>query len=323
MQVQRLAGIDGFVVFDLAPGDEPLVATGIARHGEKILVGSATEYARAVTYGYALLNIKRSGASAGVNSPPADRDAAVRGFVEAIAGLSGAYLPDAGKGVSPADLAPLGASDPRRPTNLDAVGAACAAAATEAAGVNLSGARVAIEGYSSSSSALVSALHLRGAQVVAVATDRFLVSDKAGLSADQLAHAANGLTEGDPANRVFGVAADVLFAGSKLGAVSNVAAGFVKTKAVVPTGPSPFTAKSYAILRRAGVEAVPDFAVLAGVLHAQWTGAAPDEAAKVVSDLIADCRGEADGTYLAACYRAESFLRSWQQKLPFGRPFAS
>jgi len=323
MQVQRLAGIDGFVVFDLAPGAEPLVATGIARHGEKILIGSATEYARAVTYGYALLNVKRGGASAGVNSPPADRDAAVIGFVDAIAGLGGSYLPDPGKGLSAADLAPLAESDPRTQIDTAAVVAAAAAAAATAAGVDLSGARVAIEGYTQSSSALVAELHRHGAQVVAVATERFLVADKGGLSAEQLAQAADGLAEGDPANRVFGVAADVLFAGSKLGAVSNVAAGFVKTKAVVPTSPSPFTAKSYAILRKAGVEAVPDFAVLAGVLHAQWTGALPAEAAKVVADLITDCRRDADGVYLGACYRAESFLRTWQQKLPFGRPFAS
>ena len=33
-----------------------------------------------------------------------------------------------------------------------------------------------------------------------------------------------------------------------------------------------------------------------------------------------DTVGHADGAFMAACYAAEEFLRSWQDELPFGRP---
>ena len=32
--------------------------------------------------------------------------------------------------------------------------------------------------------------------------------------------------------------------------------------------------------------------------------------------------GHADGPLLGACHRAEAFLRTWQDTLPFGRPLA-
>ena len=36
-----------------------------------------------------------------------------------------------------------------------------------------------------------------------------------------------------------------------------------------------------------------------------------------------DLEGAEDGLFLGSCYRAESFLGSWRQDLPFGRPLAS
>ena len=35
-----------------------------------------------------------------------------------------------------------------------------------------------------------------------------------------------------------------------------------------------------------------------------------------------DVIGHDEGAYLGACYRAEAFLRTWQETLPFGRPLA-
>ena len=39
--------------------------------------------------------------------------------------------------------------------------------------------------------------------------------------------------------------------------------------------------------------------------------------------VLDEAREHQDGLFLASCYRAESFLASWQESLPFGRPLAS
>ena len=41
-----------------------------------------------------------------------------------------------------------------------------------------------------------------------------------------------------------------------------------------------------------------------------------------VHDAVADLAGEGTGLWMAAVTRAEDFLRTWQDELPFGRPLA-
>jgi hypothetical protein len=42
-----------------------------------------------------------------------------------------------------------------------------------------------------------------------------------------------------------------------------------------------------------------------------------------IGGLVGELRGHAEGPFLGACLRAEDFLRSWQDALPFGRPLAA
>jgi len=73
---------------------------------------------------------------------------------------------------------------------------------------------------------------------------------------------------------------------------------------------------------------VPDFLSLIGPL----LGFRPDagsstesllvDAAERVRTVLTDVIGHDEGAYLGACYRAEAFLRTWQDTLPFGRPLA-
>jgi hypothetical protein len=44
-----------------------------------------------------------------------------------------------------------------------------------------------------------------------------------------------------------------------------------------------------------------------------------EEQVVAVLDEVLD---HADGPLLGACYRAEAFLRTWRDTLPFGRPLA-
>ena len=41
-----------------------------------------------------------------------------------------------------------------------------------------------------------------------------------------------------------------------------------------------------------------------------------------MTDSVAELAGEGTGLWMAAALRAEAFLRTWQDELPFGRPLA-
>lgn len=98
---------------------------------------------------------------------------------------------------------------------------------------------------------------------------------------------------------------------------------------VVPSGPTPVTAKALARLRRAGKVVVPDFVSTAGPLFAGWPAAGPGgpedparAAAEAIRGVMVDVMDHPDGPLLAACYRAEAYLATWCEQLPFGRPIA-
>lgn len=340
VRIQTLESTDAFVAIDL----EETVSSGPVRWARKILQGGAQDLARSQTYTYAALGIQRGGASAGISAEAADRAAAVKAFVDEAAGLveSGTYLPDPAKGVSEEDLAPLRQSDPRNTSALSGdapMAVVCEAAGATAAAdaaVGLEGRSVAIEGFADSGPALIEAVTARGAKVVAIATTTGSVSVD-GIEAEALgeAWAAHGpdlvseIGEPDPAWKIFTSGAEVLFAGSKMGAVDHDTAGRLDgVVALVPIGRLPFTAKALAVFRRAGVAALPDFVTLAGSTLAVW--AEPSETAAAVrsqveatvGSLTREAMTAADGPFLGACYAAESFLRTWQDTLPFGRPLA-
>ena len=295
MPIEKLETVDAFIVFDLADAPE---SVGVVRSARKILPGGATDLARSMTYAFATFEMRRSGASAGINALDDDRTDAVAKFTAEIASMvgSGRFLPEPGTRVPRTALAPLAKSDPRAAVGEvaeEATVAGVVAAAAQASG-GLDGRTVAIEGSGPICDALRIAVEDRGSTIVEM----------------------NGQT-------------DVLFAGSKMGAVHHAVAEQLQVGTLVPYGPIPVTARALAVLGRAGTTVVPDFISTAGALFAWWpTGdptpeaVAADAAAKITASLeeIAD---HPDGLFLAAAYRAESFLSTWQDTLPFGRPLAS
>ena len=342
VRIHKLESTTAFVAIDL---DGAEASSGPIRWARKILQGGAKDLARSQTYTYAALGMQRGGASGGISADGPDRDAAVAAAVTELAGLTadGTYLPDAAKGVAESDLAPLREADPRdtarlggaAPTLVDrAEGLGIAACAAATLG-GLDGRSVAIDGFAANGPALAASAVERGATIVAVSTAAGLLADPSGLDPATLAdawgaHGADLVTElGGTDGSALGAAADVVVAGAKTGTIDHrVAAGLAEAAAVVPCGRLALTAKGLATLRRAGVPAAADFVALAGSTLALWGDPHRTEAeilagvAEDIGALAAEYAGHDDGPLLAACYDAESFLGTWRETLPFGRPLA-
>jgi glutamate dehydrogenase/leucine dehydrogenase len=120
-----------------------------------------------------------------------------------------------------------------------------------------------------------------------------------------------------------GVDADchALFVAGKTGMVDHDVADTIKAHLVVPLTTLPITTKAYAVLSRAGRTYVPDFVSLAAPLL-NALDAANGDAVGRVRDLAAELLAEGPTAWMAACQRAETFLQTWQDALPFGRPLA-
>jgi len=344
VRIHKFSTTDAFVAIDLADAE---VSSGPVRWARKVLQGGAKDLARSQTYTYAVLGMKRGGASAGISADGPDRDAAIKAFVAEAANLvaDGTYLPDAAKGVTESDLADLRDRDPRdtaratddAPTFTDRCDGLSAAVAAHHIAAGLGDKSVAIEGFAANGGSLATAVTERGAKVTAVSTTTGTVTNPDGFDVPALIEgwAAAGpdmvkdLGEvGDP-KAVFGSGADVFFVGSKMGVVDHeVATRIEEAAVVVASGRIPLTARALAVLRRAGVAVPADFISLAGSTLALWGDTNRTEAEifaginEDVGDLTAEFRSHDDGPFLAACFEAESFLRGWQAELPFGRPLA-
>ncbi len=344
MRLHKFGSVDAFVALDL---DGAEVGSGPVRWARRILQGGAKDLARSQTYTYAALGMRRSGCSAGISAEAPDRAQAVTGFVAEAAALvaSGSYLPDAAKGVSEADLAPLRAADPRTISRLGDFGSDCealsAAVAAESV-LSLDGATVLIEGFADRCAAMAQAVSARGARVVGVSTPQGSLVKRGGVDADALqeawtehgggalaALASNSGTDLAKPAELWSAAADVVFAASKMGIVHHGVAGSLDCKALVPAGRLAFTSRALAVCRRRGIVAVPDFVSLAGSTVAAWSDPAKTDAEtrseieSTVAALMAEALKPDDGPFLGACYEAESFLLTWQDELPFGRPLAA
>lgn len=349
MAIRKLTTTNAFIAFDLPDAQ---TSVGIVRCAPKILQGGAKEMARSLTYQYACLGMKVAGASAGINADPDDRAEAIANFVDEVAPLteSGEFLVDPGKGVDGAALAALHGADARDDVRLNsidgvamhdrlvAVGAAAAAAQAVPA---MQGQTVLIEGFNGVGVALAKQLAADGASVVGISTTKGSVHLPFGLDVDVLAAtwAEHGPAmvehlgvDVQPTADLFGKAAGVLFVGSKMGIVDHKTAEKIEAEVIVPTAPLPYTTKAAINLGRAGKTLLPDFVTTAGPVFASWPngGSSVEEvtasASESIGNLTAKVLEEASKhdviPVLAACMQAEEFLGTWQETLPFGRPFA-
>lgn len=344
MGLHKLESTDAFIVRDL---DDDAAAAGVVRMARKILQGGAKEMARAKTYQYASFGMKVAGASAGINAEGDARSAALEAFAGEIAAQveSGELLLDPGKGVQGDTLATLLDVDPRNDARRRVVGGDTQHARLTALGLTcsvaqvlseLSGRTVAIEGFNSTGVAVARSFAEYGAKTTQLSTAKGTVARDEGFDVDELSSlfAEHGpdmvdhLGESAPANAVFAADVDVLAVGSKMGVVNHWGAEKVKAKVLAPWGTLPFTTKAMLVMRANGTVVLPDYVTTAGPLFADFppNGAdQPDIEASVCSSLAAltdELMKGADGPTMEAAYRAESFLSTWVEKMPFGRPFA-
>ncbi len=331
MKTEKLSAVDAFVVFDIESAEQ---SVGITRLAPKVLVDGATWLARTETYRYASLGMKVGGASAGINvkaaRPELPWETAVGDFVAEVEPWvsSGRLLTLPGKGLSADDLAALRAADDR-PDLLWSDGAAITAAgvlgaARAALPGGLEGRTVGIEGHDVAGSALSDQLLAAGVTIRAVSIGKAgaIAPDGSGFTADQL---AAGLDLDVSAGVALAAPVDLLFVGSKAGVVDHVVAADVVAAAVVPYGPIPVTAKALATLQRSGTTVLPDFITTAGLAFVD-DDATVESASRAAADAIAagisTVLDAEDGPLLGACRRAEAFLATWVDPLPFGRPIA-
>ena len=354
MGTRKLSGTDGFVFVDLddAPG-----SAGLMRLAPKILPSGAREIARSATYSFAALGMQRSGASGGINARPDGRDGAVAAFLAESEPWvrSGEFLPDPGKGLTVSDLAPLQSHDPRHPIRLSSrdgislnerlAGSGAVAAAT-AALEGLEGRRIVIEGCGPAGVAAAAAAGEHGATLVGVATEKGYCTAGSG-GVDPVALREAWISHGPAFVQhldgnctetadVWAAETDVLLVGSKMGALNHNIASGLEVSAVGCLHPIPFTTRALVILQAAGAVVLADFVCLAGPLFAAWPGelaglegdavtpeAIEAAALAAIEDLVRETANHPEGAFLGACAHAESFLRTWRDELPFGRPLAA
>lgn len=292
MKYQKLSNTDAFIVFDF--DDVPSV--GITRLARKILRDGAELLARSTTYSFATFELRMCGASAGINAEGEDRDPAVASFVDEVKELvaSGRWATDPGLGLTDDDLAPLRIDDRRPPElwmegfsdTLTARGAVAAAGAVR--GGDISGARCAIAGTGPVTETAERAIQEEGGSLV-----------EGGVDAE----------------------CDVLFVAGKTGMVDHEVAETVQAGIIVPLTPVPITARGHAVLSQAGRVHVPDFlSIAAPLLHAHAVDA-PDPIERVAGS-VSEIASTGAGLWMAAVERAEAFMRTWCDELPFGRPLA-
>jgi glutamate dehydrogenase (NAD(P)+) len=350
VETRKLESTDAFVIFDLEGADR---ADGPVRLAPKILVDGAATLARSHTYEHACFEQPVGGVSGGINAKPDARDEAVKAFVAEVGDwvASGWVGLDPAKGLTPADFEPLAAIDQRAPLTRTAAAELTAASLTAAADAvgGLDGRTVAVEGVDALGAVAVEAvrrLSERGAavKVLSSTAGTATLDDPVDPAVFADAWSAHGpgfasalVPEPGPAWQAVGADVDILLVGSKAGVLTHDNAGHVQAEVVVPAGRVPVTAKALAQLRRQGAVVLPDFVTLAGPGLVAWpeagstggssAGADSIEAAvarvdEAVRAVLADVLDHADGPLLAACYRAEAFLRTWRETLPFGRPLA-
>lgn len=345
MPIHKFSDAPAFALTDFS--DAP--SAGYARAANKILQAGAWDMARSMTYRFGILNMKVGGASVGVSAKVDERAEALSAFAGELGPMmaKGDLMIDPAKGIDDATAQALVAIDPRNAERYsdcdgvvarDSLTARSAVVAAATARGDLDGAKIAIEGFDSVGLAVARHAATMGATVTAVATGKGAAISAGGFDPATLAETwqAKGdamvddlADEPGPAWKVFAAEADVAFVGSKMGVLDHNNVASLGASIVCPTGPIPYTTKATLVGAENDVTILPDFVTTAGSTFLDWPAGestiAAAEAANddAISTIVRELLGREQTPVLEACWWAESFISTWQDKLPFGRPFAA
>lgn len=289
--MQQCKTTDAFLAVDI---ENSPMASGIVRSAKKILNDGAVSLARSTTYTFGRFGVQGCGASGGINALDDARPEAVAAFVAEISEIAGVdnLSLRAGKGVTPVDLESLSGSAPLE-HEAQALAAGIVASAGAGLGKTLDGITVTVED-GPHADAISAELVAAGAKSEVLAT------------ADAL-----------------GSECDVLVVGSKTGLVDHLKAEGLRCSVLIPSAPLAVTARGLAVAQRSGVTVIPDFiSIAAPELLRFGVVSDPTEAAERIAHVLAEDISSDDGLFLAACGAAETFIASWTEDLPFGRPLA-
>lgn len=340
METRKLESTTGFVLYDLPDADSYV---GPARLGAKLVPDNAAMLIRALTYTFAVLEQKRSGATIGLKVDPDQTEVAVisaaKELSEELQSKKITFNP--GLRLQREQILPLLEHDTRNKIGLDdrngisfedeltGLGA-CAAAEAVTGGIE--GQSFAIEGFNSTGLGIAREVVSRGGIIKRISTAKGCVTGP--FEPDTLADAwmshGPGCTEqlgdiGKPWD-IWKADVDGIFVGSKPGAMAAQGANNLESKIVVATSPAAISSKALAILRQNGAPAIADFIVNIGPVLSWFSQSdtTHDQLRSLtettISALMTDTINHGDGPFLGACYKAEAFLKTWQDPMPFGRP---
>ena len=340
MEIKQLESVKGFVIYDLPDAD---IYVGPSRLGAKLAPGNAEMLVRHQTYVFALTEQRKSGATIGLKVDPEDTDAAVNALAGELASEfeSQQLLTSPGLRLNRESLGPILRHDNRNPVVRDnrdgvtfedellALGAVtCAYFFAKPSGKW----DVAIEGFNQASIAVAREIEKQGGTIKRISTTKGCVSgtfDSVTLADAWLEAGVDCVEQLGSVEKAWAVwksDVDAIFVGSKPGAMSGDGAQGVEETPIIATSAAAVSSKALAILRKNNTQVAADFLSNIGPSLAWW---APEETSQdelrsstsaFVTGLLEETAGHSDGPFMAACYKAEAFMESWQEQRPFGRP---
>ncbi|MER6817281.1 Glu/Leu/Phe/Val dehydrogenase dimerization domain-containing protein [Spirillospora sp. NPDC000708] len=346
-------GMRGVLVIDnTARG----MGKGGMRMSPGVTVAEVARLARVMTYKWAGADLFFGGAKAGIAADPAspDREGVLRAFVRALAQeIPARYVAGLDMGLTERDAAVVqdelgdrGAAVgtphalggmPYDELGVTGYGVAEAAdAAARDAGMELSGARVAVQGFGAVGHAAARRLTELGATVVAVSTVHGALYDPDGLDVARLL--ALRAEAGDAAVREYGgrlldagaellVPADVLVPAALQDVIGADVAARIRARIVVEGANLPTDGPAQRVLAARGVTVVPDFVANAGgvvaagfAMDARYSAFRPDPGAVFTAvsskmrdntaKVLAAARAQGTTTHEAALALAQERVRA-------------
>jgi glutamate dehydrogenase/leucine dehydrogenase len=335
MKTLRLKTVDAYVAFDL---DCPTSAGG-TRLAPDVTERETQLLARAMTYKFAVLETRFGGAKGTIRATPAERDDAVRRYVDEIRPLvtSAKFLTATDLGTTPDDFRSLPGTDQADLMHTEYMGMPLdayltglgVAAATETALGGLTGCTVAIEGFGKVGGATALEMARRGGRLVAFSTVNGCVRRVSGFDVNELLelraqygdHLIEHLgVEVLPAAELFTTEADVLVPGARIGVIDDSKARTLKARVIAPGANVPYTAAALEVLRARGIPALADFVCNSGATIGYVTDGLhdPNQAVaaveKRVRNLTKESLEDARGPLRGAAAIAEAHLRTWVDK---------
>jgi glutamate dehydrogenase (NAD(P)+) len=335
-------------------------ARGMGKGGMRmspgVTVAEVARLARVMTYKWAGADLFFGGAKAGIAADPAspDREGILRAFVRALAQeIPARYVAGLDMGLTERDAAivqdelgdrgaAVGTPHALGGMPYDELGvtgygvAEAADAAARDAGLELSGARVAVQGFGAVGHAAARRLAELGATVVAVSTVHGALHDPDGLDVARLL-ALRG-EAGDAAVKEYGgrlldvgaellVPADVLVPAALQDVIGEDVAGRIQARIVVEGANLPTDRAAQRVLAARGVTVVPDFVANAGgvvaagfAMDARYSAFRPDPGAVFAAvsskmrdntaKVLAAARAQGTTTHEAALALAQERVRA-------------